>query len=142
MAFGGLDEDLGKLTATPRWRLYDLAIRPKVVKGLREEIKTVLGDNGGIMTTQALYDMKLVDSVMRESQRLNHPFLGGSEPFLVKGTGSPPILTTLQTDTFRRYTLTDITLQNGDLIPAWTHIEAANAAVLLDPKLYPDPEVR
>ena len=28
------------------------------------------------MTTQALYDMKLVDSVMRESQRLNPPFLG------------------------------------------------------------------
>lgn len=119
--------------------LYDLAIRPEVVDDLRAEIKTALGDNGGAMTTQALYDMKLVDSVMRESQRLNPPFLGD---YVHLASNSSSILIWLQTDTFRRYTLTDITFQNGDRIPAWTHIEAANAAVLLDSEIYLDPEVR
>ncbi|KAK3369720.1 ent-kaurene oxidase [Lasiosphaeria ovina] len=97
---------------------YDLAIRPEVVEELRAEIKSVLADSGGVMTTQALYDMKLVDSVMRESQRLNPPFI----------------------DAFRRYAMQPITLQNGDRIPKGTYIETANTAVLRDPSLYPSPD--
>ncbi|KAK3374752.1 cytochrome P450 [Podospora didyma] len=97
---------------------YDLVIRPDVVEELKAEIKSVLADSGGIMTTQALNDMKLVDSVMRESQRLNPPFI----------------------DAFRRYTLKPITLQNGDYIPEGSYIETANTAILNDPELYPNPD--
>ena len=56
--------------------VYDLAPEPETVEALREEVRGVLADNGGVMTTKALFDMKLMDSVMRESQRLNPPFSG------------------------------------------------------------------
>ena len=58
--------------------LYDLAPEPETVEALRDEVRRVLAANGGVMTTKALFDMKLMDSVMRESQRLNPPFSGTS----------------------------------------------------------------
>ncbi|RYP48595.1 hypothetical protein DL768_005550 [Monosporascus sp. mg162] len=61
-------------TLTTTRILYDLAAHPETVADLREEIRTVLKDNNDVMTTKALFDMKLTDSVMRESQRLNPPF--------------------------------------------------------------------
>lgn len=51
--------------------LNDVVIRPELVDELRAEIKQVLRNNDGVLTTQALYEMKLLDSVMRESQRWN-----------------------------------------------------------------------
>ncbi|RYP69935.1 hypothetical protein DL771_005795 [Monosporascus sp. 5C6A] len=60
-------------TLTTTRILYDLAAHPTTVADLREEIRTVLKANNGVMTTKALFDMKLTDSVMRESQRLNPP---------------------------------------------------------------------
>ena len=60
-----------------RDRFYDLAAQPETVAALRKEIRGVLDAHGGVMTTKALFEMKLTDSVMRESQRLNLPFSGG-----------------------------------------------------------------
>lgn len=51
--------------------LCDVVIRPDLVNELRAEIKRVLDDHDGVATTHALYEMKLLDSVMRESQRWN-----------------------------------------------------------------------
>lgn len=55
--------------------LSELAIRPDIVFELRAEILCVLqngkGDGKFQPTTHDLYQMKLLDSVMRESQRLN-----------------------------------------------------------------------
>ena len=51
--------------------LYDIVAHPEVIPDLREEIKSVLEETDGVMTTQALFRMKLLDSVMRESQRVN-----------------------------------------------------------------------
>ncbi|RYP88811.1 hypothetical protein DL769_000225 [Monosporascus sp. CRB-8-3] len=68
-------------TLTTTRILYDSAAHPETVADLREEIRTVLKDNNDVMTTKALFEMKLTDSVMRESQRLNPPF-SGSRPIL------------------------------------------------------------
>lgn len=55
--------------------LSELAIRPDLVSDLRAEILHVLqkGSDGRIFqpSTHDLYQMKLLDSVMRESQRVN-----------------------------------------------------------------------
>lgn len=96
-----------------------MVARPDVVEACRQEIKDVLAasEDSETMSTNALFNMKLVDSVMRESQRMNPPFL----------------------DSFRRYTLKPITLADGTRIPAGCLIGAANKAVLMDPELYPNP---
>lgn len=106
-------------TLTTTYILHDLVERPEVVEACRKEIKEVLAasESPDEMTTHALFNMKLVDSVMRESQRLNPPFL----------------------DAFRRYTLKPVTLPDGTHLPAGCIIEAANKPVLLDPELYPNP---
>lgn len=96
--------------------LYDLASRPELVEDLRKEIASVLAGTDGVMTSQALFDLKLVDSFMRESQRFTPPF----------------------TDSFRRYALKPITLQDGTHIPAGTYIETPSLAVLHDEQYYPD----
>ncbi|CAK7235002.1 hypothetical protein SBRCBS47491_009142 [Sporothrix bragantina] len=105
-------------TLTTSFILHDMVARPDVVEACRQEIKDVLAaSDDGSMSTHALFNMKLVDSVMRESQRMNPPFL----------------------DSFRRYTLKPVTLRDGTYIPAGCLIEAANKAVLMDPAIYPNP---
>lgn len=104
------------LTATAM--MYDLATRPEIVEDLRKEIKSVLSETDGVMTSTALFNMKLLDSVMRESQRFTPPF----------------------TDSFRRYTKKLLVLKDGTRIPAGVFIDTASHAVLHDPKHYKDPD--
>ncbi|KAF3766428.1 cytochrome P450 [Cryphonectria parasitica EP155] len=99
--------------------LYDLAMRPEVVHDIRKEIASVLETTDGVMTSHALFSMKLLDSFMRESQRFTPPFV----------------------DSFRRYVQKPITLQDGTQIPAGTFIETPSLAVLHDAAHYKDPEV-
>lgn len=52
--------------------LYDLAGQcPEIIPELRKEVQSVLEANNGTMTIQAVFQLKLLDSVMRESQRTN-----------------------------------------------------------------------
>lgn len=70
---------LGSLDILIRCSLYDIIAQPQVIPELRKEIKSVLVETNGVMTTQALFRMKLLDSVMRESQRVN-PLSMGKPP--------------------------------------------------------------
>lgn len=51
-------------------------MHPGVIEDLRGEIRGVLEDTDGVMTTNALFRMKLLDSVMKESQRVNPLSMG------------------------------------------------------------------
>ncbi|KUI73673.1 Ent-kaurene oxidase [Cytospora mali] len=51
--------------------LYDLAAYPECIKDLRDEITSVLAEHGGVLSSGALFQMKLLDSFMLESQRHN-----------------------------------------------------------------------
>ncbi|KAK2054641.1 cytochrome P450 [Colletotrichum caudatum] len=76
--------------------LFDiLASCPEIIPELRQEIYSVLEANGGCYSAKALNQMKLMDSVMKESQRLN-----------------PLILSS-----FRRRLLKPVTLSNGVVLP-------------------------
>lgn len=94
-------------------------MRPDVVEELREEITRVLAANDGVMTTHALFEMKLLDSVMKESQRVNP----GS---LIR---------------FQRYVDKPVTLSDGTHLPSGYLIETAHALTVNDPEVYRNPEV-
>ncbi|KAF7540178.1 hypothetical protein G7054_g1529 [Neopestalotiopsis clavispora] len=98
--------------------LYDLVVRPDLVHELRKEISAVMEQNGGILSTHALYDMKLLDSVMKESQRTNP----GN---LVR---------------FVRYVDKPVTLSDGTHLPSGAMVEANHAEIVNDPQLYSNPE--
>lgn len=59
-------------------RMYDLLLHGgAVIDDIRAEIKAVLTEHDGFMSPQALAQMRLLDSAIKESQRM-HP-LGLSE---------------------------------------------------------------
>jgi cytochrome P450 len=97
--------------------LYDLAARhDEYLEPLREEIRTVIAENGGTITTRALQQMVKLDSFMKESTRFH-----------------PPGATT-----FNRKVLKGFTLSNGQYIPPGVNVEVASQAVYQDPALFPD----
>ncbi|KAI1078786.1 cytochrome P450 [Whalleya microplaca] len=98
--------------------LYDLVVRQNVIAELRDEIKTVLAKENGVMSTHALFEMKLLDSVMKESQRMN-----------------PGNLTR-----FQRWTAKPVTLSDGTRLPAGYMIETPHAVAMQDPNLFSNPE--
>ncbi|KAI0169271.1 cytochrome P450 [Hypoxylon sp. FL1284] len=105
-------------TLTVTMILYDLVVRPDIILELRKEIDAVLAANDGVMTSQALFQMKLLDSVMKESQRVNP----GS---IVR---------------FQRYVDKPVTLSDGTHLPAGYMIEAAHALTVQDSDVFRNPE--
>ncbi|KAK2598575.1 hypothetical protein N8I77_011976 [Diaporthe amygdali] len=68
--------------------MTDLAAHPEIIDDLRKEIKDVLSDGGWKKTT--LTNMKLLDSVIKESQRLKPIQLGdGYRFYKMRHSGEP-----------------------------------------------------
>lgn len=88
-----------------------------MIDELREEIRTVRAAHPGAITSEALYKMKLLDSVMRESTRVN-----------------PTNVMRMQ-----RCVLQPFTLSDGTAIPAGVDIAVPALPVNLDASKYPDP---
>ncbi|KAI1491516.1 ent-kaurene oxidase [Biscogniauxia mediterranea] len=105
-------------TLTLTMILYDLVVRPDIINELRQEIESVLETTDGVMTTHALFEMKLLDSVMKESQRVNP----GS---LIR---------------FQRWVAKPVTLSDGTRLPAGVMIETPHALAVQDPLSYENPE--
>ncbi|KAI0187815.1 ent-kaurene oxidase [Xylaria flabelliformis] len=99
--------------------LYDIAVRHEIVAELRHEIKMVLAAHDGVLSIHALFEMKLLDSVMKESQRANPEFLVG----------------------FARYVDKPFKLSDGTRLPAGSIIESPHANIVQDPHLYSNPEI-
>jgi cytochrome P450 len=77
LVWGQLNYSLGAIHTTANtfvMAVYDLIERPEYVKLLREEIEAHW--DGGALTKSVLYNLKLMDSFMKESQRLNPVTLG------------------------------------------------------------------
>ncbi|KAF4450286.1 putative cytochrome P450 monooxygenase (lovA) [Fusarium austroafricanum] len=82
--------------------LFNIALHPELFEPLREEVVNVLSTEG--LKKTAFYNLKLMDSVIKESQRLRPVLLGG----------------------FRRQAMADITLPNGDVIKKGTKLVCDN----------------
>jgi cytochrome P450 len=99
--------------------LYDLAVQPELVEALRAEIRDVLKEHHGIFSMAALQHLKLLDSVMKESTRLNPLSLSG----------------------FVRVAIKPVTFKDGVRIPAGATIEVPKAMISHDPEYFPNPDV-
>lgn len=51
--------------------MYDLAARPEYIEGLREEMITMIEEDGGVLKKSTLAKMVKLDSFMKESARIN-----------------------------------------------------------------------
>ncbi|KAF4826810.1 Cytochrome P450 monooygenase 1 [Colletotrichum tropicale] len=94
--------------------LYDIMQHPEIVPALREEIATVISQDGWEKT--ALYKMKLMDSVIKESQRIK-----------------PPNVVSMN-----RVAMKDVKLPDGSIIPAGSKI-GVSAHAMWDPSVHFDP---
>ncbi|KAI4941240.1 hypothetical protein J4E91_010930 [Alternaria rosae] len=96
--------------------LYSLAVTPEYVGPLREEIRAVMAEHNGELSTQAVHKLVKMDSYLKEVMRLN-----------------PPNITS-----FNRKVLKSFTLSNGQHIPKGVNIAVPSSAVYLDPEIHPD----
>ena len=94
--------------------LTDLAAYPSYVPALREEIYNVMTQNDGHLTRTSLSHLRLLDSFMKESQRLS------------------PIALTF----FTRKTSVPITLSDGFHIPKRTHLTCNEQIPPTDPEVW------
>lgn len=109
--------------------LLHLAQQPKLVAELRQEISSTLRADGWKKTS--LFNMKLLDSVIKETQRLEP--LGLSESIITVSD-----VPTDRAATMSRKASTDIQLPNDVFIPKGTRLMCSSDG-RLNPEVYPDP---
>jgi cytochrome P450 len=97
--------------------IFDLCAMPEYIEPLREEICRV-ADGRTSIGKNDFSKLVLMDSIMKESQRLN-----------------PVVLVT-----FERYLWSDVQASDGTVIPAHTTVGVPAYAISMDPSIYPDPE--
>lgn len=95
--------------------LVDIARHPDLIQPLRQEIRTVIGEGG--WTPASLFKLKLLDSCMKETQRIK------------------PV----ECATMRSTALRDITLSNGLFIPKG-ELAAVAADRMNNPDVWENPE--
>jgi hypothetical protein len=99
--------------------VFDLAARPEYLEPLREEIEAVKAtETSQYLSKTSMPKLKKLDSFLKESQRLNP----------------------LALIHFRRKVLSPITLHDGHVLPAGTHIAVASSQIAQDPALWDRPE--
>ncbi|KAF2756146.1 cytochrome P450 monooxygenase [Pseudovirgaria hyperparasitica] len=96
--------------------LLDIAAHSELIEPLREEIVQVVGKGGWVK--HSLYNLKLMDSVLKESQRL--------KPIAMAS--------------MRRYTTNEITLSDGNVLPK-NRFTVVSANQHWDAAFYENPEV-
>ncbi|KAI1388965.1 cytochrome P450 [Hypoxylon trugodes] len=94
--------------------LFDICEYPEVAQQLREEIVQVIGENGWAKTS--LYKLKLMDSFLKEGQRLRP----------------------MGEISMHRYVEKDIKLSDGTVLPKGARVQVAGNYT--DPAIYPEPE--
>ncbi|KIL86300.1 hypothetical protein FAVG1_10698 [Fusarium avenaceum] len=94
--------------------MFDIAKNPELIQPLRDEVISVLGQHG--WSKHSLYNLKLMDSVLKESQRL--------KPIAIAS--------------MRRYTTSDIKLSDGTILPK-NKLTLVSAQKHWDAEAYEDP---
>ncbi|KAI3322750.1 cytochrome P450 [Xylariaceae sp. AK1471] len=101
--------------------IFDLAAgKEEYIQELRDEISSVLAEQGGEWNKRALAAMPKLDSMMRESARLNSMIVTATNRMVVNPKG--------------------ITTPSGVHLPHGTMVGGPSYAVMHDPVIYPEPE--
>ncbi|KAI9882064.1 MAG: hypothetical protein M1823_006198 [Watsoniomyces obsoletus] len=98
--------------------LYDLCVHPEYLEPLREEMRQVIEEEGGLLTKGNVHKLRKLDSFMKESQRFNPP----------------------SQLAFHRVLLQDVVLSDGTHLPKGTHLSMASRAIQNDEQSTPEPE--
>lgn len=114
--------------------MYDLAAYPEYFQPLRDEIIAVIAEDGELKKT-SLLKLKLMDSVMKESQR-THP-ISMSKSCMFQSLRIQP--TYYLAASLNRLALKSIPLSDGTVIPKGAMI-AVSAHINQDETIYPNPE--
>ncbi|KAI1849674.1 hypothetical protein JX265_008011 [Neoarthrinium moseri] len=101
-------------TETTGQALFDICEYPEVADELRKEIIEVIGEHGWAKTS--LYKLKLMDSFLKEGQRVR------------------PMAAT----SMNRFVEKEVTLSDGTVLPQGSRINVISS--FMDPKIYPEPE--
>lgn len=113
--------------------IIDLARNSQYIEPLRQEALQVLQAHGWKKTS--LYNMKLLDSALKETQRLKPGSIGMKLVFVEL---SPATADVLQV-TMRRYVMEDLRLSNGLVLKKGTRLNVDNRR-MSDPDIYENPE--
>ncbi|KAI0713160.1 cytochrome P450 [Cerioporus squamosus] len=97
--------------------IFDLAARPEYLQPLRDEIQSIVNDEG--WTKAAMGKMWKLDSFLKESQRYNG----------------------ITMTTMTRKAMVDVTLNDGTFLPKGTLVATAQHPTHYDDSNYPDPDV-
>lgn len=115
--------------------LYDLCERVELVHALREEVASVIQGEG--LTVSTLHKLQLMDSTLKESQRLKPSLLGewrmASLPIQQTCTNNNPQAA------MQRIAEDTVTLSDGTTIPKGSCTVVASTR-MRDPAVYSDPE--
>lgn len=103
-----------------------------ILKPLREEITSVPQDEGWSKTS--LYKMQLLDSIIKESQRMKPTDIGQ-----LAGPFTYCIALILEPVTMMRLAVEDVKLSDGTLIPKNTGLGVSSHR-MWDPAVYPNPD--
>lgn len=127
-------------TATAVHVIYDLCAHPEYLEPLRNEIEEELALEGGQWTLALLRRLKRLDSVIKESQRLNAP---GLRRWL--RCPHPPdrgrvMLTRLSIVSFNRKVLQPLTLSDGIRLPRGIIVTLPVHNITHDPANWPEPD--
>lgn len=98
--------------------VFDLAAHPEFLGPLREELDTVLEEEGGELSKIAMTKLKKLDSLFRETQRVN--------PANLLGMG--------------RKVTSDLALSDQTVLPKGTFIAVDAQSIYRNPDIYPEPE--
>ncbi|KAK6087007.1 cytochrome P450 [Seiridium cupressi] len=101
-------------TETTAQALFDVCQYPEVVEAVRKEIVEVIGEYGWAKTS--LYKLKLMDSFLKEGQRLRP----------------------LSSTSMNRFVEEEVTLSDGTVLPKGSRINVMTS--FMDPKVYENPE--
>ncbi|KAH7390475.1 cytochrome P450 [Pyrenochaeta sp. MPI-SDFR-AT-0127] len=114
--------------------LGDLCANPEYFEPLRQEIRTVFGEKG--WKKSSLHELRLMDSVMKESQRHHFGDIGKLKPARL-GVSFEPLLTNIKA-AMTRISEKQISLSDGTLIPKGT-LTMVSIENMQDTSIFPDP---
>ncbi|KAF5024595.1 hypothetical protein F66182_3358 [Fusarium sp. NRRL 66182] len=118
--------------------MIELARTPHIVEEIRREVVEILRAEGWKKTSLA--KMKLLDSAIKEAQRLKPGSIGMDGLLSLCTAVWPTDSRSVDLVTMRRYVERDMTLSNGLLLKKGTRLNIDNSR-MTDEEIYPDPKV-
>lgn len=118
--------------------MYDLTAYPEYIEPLREEIKTI-AEEEGILQKTSLTKLRLMDSVLKETQRVNPVSMGkiSISLFLSPTCLENILINRVHIASIHRYADQEIPLSDGTIIPKGASI-VVSSHERLNESIYPD----